>query len=104
LGKDEVEITFAPTKFQSLNTFINLSVKDGQGTVVKVVADVVAPKVSNLLKRAVPSELGMQPHPLPKFFSTKLVRYGQILLDLDKNKAKLGRDLGKIKILHLQDV
>jgi len=35
-------------------------------------------------RRQVPRELGMQPHPLPKFFGAKLIRFGQIWLDLGK--------------------
>jgi len=50
-----------------------------------------------------PQVLGMQSHLLAKILLLKLIRFGQILLDLGKVEAKFEQnrfDLGKIKILH----
>jgi len=38
----------------------------------------------------------MQTHPPAKLFSTKLIRFGQIWLDLGKIKAKFGQNRGEI--------
>jgi len=37
----------------------------------------------------------MQPHPLATFLWAKLVRFGQVWLDLGKIKAKFEQNLGK---------
>jgi len=42
----------------------------------------------------VPQELGIQSHPLAKFFWTKLIRSVQIWLDLGEIWAKLRQNLG----------
>jgi len=38
---------------------------------------------------------GIQPHPLAKMFWAKLVKFGQIWLDLGEIQAKLWRNWGK---------